>query len=167
MLTQSKLKELLHYSPDTGVFIWVSDCNNNIKIGELAGCVNPSGYVNIVIFGRSYKAHRLSWLFMTGVFPSDQIDHINRVRYDNRWSNLRSVSRLENSRNKNLYIKNKSGVSGVCPPKGKVKKWRTFITVNTVQIHLGYFVDRFEAICARKSAEIKYNYREIIGGDCK
>jgi len=92
---------------------------------------------------------------MTGVWPKNQIDHDDHVRNNNRWANLKETTHQENAKNKSLYMRNKSGVSGVRLYKDR---WVTQITVNKKQAHLGSFTDFFEACCARKSAEHKYSF---------
>jgi hypothetical protein len=80
----------------------------------VAGCLQHNGYRHIGVLGKVYSAHRLAFLYMTGKFPLDEVDHKNHERSDNRWSNLREVTRLENSRNRSMHLNNKSGFSGVC-----------------------------------------------------
>ena len=76
MLTQAKLKEVLHYDPETGDFTWQVSTANCIKVGALAGSKDSYGYHKIAIKGKTYKAHRLAWLYTHGEFPEDAIDHI-------------------------------------------------------------------------------------------
>lgn len=157
MITQEQLKELLHYDPDTGKFARIkvlSDNNPRAKVGEEAGSIDMYGYRQIGLLGSNYRAHRLAWLYTYGVWPKNQIDHINRVRYDNRIINLRDVTNNQNIRN---ISNNTSGHVGVSWSKGK-HKWGSYITVNRKRLHLGYFEDIEDAVCARKEAEIKYNF---------
>jgi len=58
-------------------------------------------------------AHRLAWRLATGEWPSNEVDHINRDRSDNRWSNLRSATASENQRNSPAKAANKTGERGV------------------------------------------------------
>lgn len=163
MLTQSKLKEILHYCPETGILTWININKYKPERNNCpAGTLNPSGYINIVIDGASYKSHRLAWLYMTGKMPKNQIDHINHNRSDNRWANLRQATRKENQRNQSKYDNNTSGINGVGWHK-KDKKWRSRIGVNQEEIYLGSFTDKWDAICARKSADNKYGFHENHG----
>jgi stalled ribosome alternative rescue factor ArfA len=100
-LTQERLKEVLTYSPDTGKFVWRVR-KGPCKAGTEAGSPHNRGYILIHLDGHSYLAHRLAWLYVHGEFPPEGLfmDHINRVRDDNRIENLRVVTRLENNRNK-------------------------------------------------------------------
>ncbi len=161
MITQAELKELLHYNPETGVFKWKKKTANCIEIGDMAGCLNSRGYLIICINSKNYYAHRLAWLYMTGEWPV-QIDHINHIKDDNSWINLRETTSQENSKNRSLRKTNKSGVIGVGWCK-QSNKWKTGIKISQKAIHLGYFTDKFEAICARKSAERKYEFHPNHG----
>ena len=113
MITQKQLKELLYYDPKTGVFTWRVSTNSRAPVGSVAGCSDNKGYRLIGIGGKSYKAHRLAFLYMTGSFPENQVDHINHDPADNRWENLRNVTNFENGRNQSLHKRNKTGVPGI------------------------------------------------------
>lgn len=97
-LTHSRLCELLHYDPHTGVFRWAVD-RARVRAGDVAGCYDCNGYRTIRIDGYDYFAHRLAWFFVHASWPVAVIDHLNRRRYDNRLSNLRDVTQSENLRN--------------------------------------------------------------------
>ena len=84
IITQKSLKEILCYDPGTGIFTWLITVSN-VKIGDMAGCLHPSGYWLIKVNRRRYQAHRLAFLYMTGKFPANEVDHINHVCGDNRW----------------------------------------------------------------------------------
>jgi hypothetical protein len=125
-LTQERLKELLHYDPESGAFTWLSrpasdfsdeaHCKmwNKQNAGNLAGGINTELYVVITVCGTQHKAHRLAWLYVHGEFPRDVIDHINGLRYDNRISNLRDVLVRTNAQNLRTPRKtNKLGILGV------------------------------------------------------
>ena len=163
ILTQSKLKELLYYDPETGIFIWLFANSKRIKAGDIAGCLRKDGYVVIRINKRDYKAHRLAWLYMTGELPELQTDHTNHIRDDNKWENLRESTHQENGKNRSMYKNNTSDVTGVGWDK-RENKWRSRIHVNDKSKFIGYFSDKFEAICARKSADNKYGFHENHGG---
>lgn len=99
MLTQTRLRELLTYDPDTGVFVWRATPTTQRVAGKPAGSPNAHGYMRTTIDKRPYFLHRLAFLYMTGAFPAGHCDHINRVKSDNRWANLRDVDRGTNCRN--------------------------------------------------------------------
>lgn len=111
MITQERLKELFEYNPDTGLFIRrIGVRGKGGKAGTVAGTTLSSGYITISVDGEKEYAHRLAFLYMTGEMP-EVSDHINRVRSDNRWHNLRSATIQEN--NRNVKRKSKSGYTGV------------------------------------------------------
>ena len=113
-LTAERLREILHYDPETGVFTWRVKANKRINIGDTAGRINHHGYVVIGVYGNRWQAHRLAWLYTTGSVPKDQVDHINGVRSDNRISNLRDVSGGVNQQNRRSSQKhNRLGIMGV------------------------------------------------------
>jgi hypothetical protein len=101
---QSDLRRILAYDPDTGDFRWRlrsdRDHSWNMRhVGGLAGSTLPIGYRYVNIRKKLLLAHRLAWLWMTGQWPVDQIDHINGDRVDNRWCNLRLATQKQNSAN--------------------------------------------------------------------
>lgn len=161
ILTQRKLKELLRYNPDIGLFTRRTSLQG-VQAGDIAGCKNPNGYIRIVISYKKYYAHRLAWFYVYGVWPKDQIDHINHNRADNRLVNLREATNQENSMNRGIERRNKSGITGVVWSKDR-SKWQAQIITKGKIIHLGRFVDKFEAICARLSANNKHGFSENHG----
>jgi len=160
-LTQAELKELLHYSPDSGVFTRLVSAGG-VKVGDVAGGVNGQGYICIRVKGKKHLAQRLAFLYMTGEFPKDQMDHINHIRDDNRWNNLREVTNQENCVNRSKRKDNTSGVAGVSWHKN-TEKWQAEIVIDGKRKHLGYYDDKFDAIYARKAAENKYGYHPNHG----
>lgn len=129
--------ELLDYSPETGVFVWRVDRSPRHKAGMEAGSLNTKGYVQIMIDQRNYLAHRLAWLYMTGLWPDDQVDHINHDKTDNRWSNLRPANDSQNQQNKPPTRRSgSSGLLGVTWSKA-AGKWASQIKIEGRRIHLG------------------------------
>lgn len=98
-LDHNTLRELLEYDPDTGAFTWRNPRAYWHKPGARAGSVNGKGYYIIGIAKRYYSAHRLAWFYVHGVWPTHTIDHINRLRTDNRIANLRDVPVSVNNAN--------------------------------------------------------------------
>lgn len=152
-LNQTLLKELLDYNPETGVFSWAKDIGYKLKKGQKAGSLS-CGYVRIKLFKKSYMAHRLAFLYMTGKWPDKEVDHINQIRDDNRWTNLREVTRTENLRNR-VFSCSESGKTGVYWDK-KGGKWRAQIRIDGKNKYLGSFTDLKEAVKVRESAEKLY-----------
>ena len=155
MITQSELKEVLEYNPDTGLFIWLkSNGNRRLKAGDAAGTKMRAGYIRITIKGRMYPAHRLAYLYMTGNFPENFIDHINHIKDDNRWTNLRDATNSQNQANRLKLKNNTSGYKGVCWHIAR-KKWIAQIMYMNKLIHLGYYTTPEEAHEAYKKKSIE------------
>lgn len=151
MITHQRLTELFNYNPDTGAFTRKKSVANQ-KAGCLVGCVEPSGYSQIMVDYKLYRAHRLAWLYVYGYMPENNIDHINRDRADNRICNLREVSQSCNTRNTSNPKDNRSGVKGVTFCKSR-SNWESHICVFGKRRKLGYYVDFTDAVCARLAAE--------------
>lgn len=167
MITQSYLQKIISYNPETGIFTWLQ-LTGKARPGREAGYLasmssrKENKYRLIGIDGKNYLAHRLAFLYMTGSFPKDVVDHINHNCSDNRWANLRSVSRTENNRNNRKHHDNKSGICGVWLDR---KVWVAKIGLNGKQKCIGRFDSLFDAVCARKSAEIQHGYHRNHGAD--
>jgi hypothetical protein len=145
-LTQQELHKILHYDPQTGIFTWKVRLANRIKVQDVAGYSNPCGRIYIGIKNIVYMAHRLAWLYVYGEWPTHQIDHINRICYDNRICNLRLALDFENKQNLIASKRNKSGFRGVYWSNEK-SAWVAQITLHRKTKHLGYF----------KTAELAYD----------
>lgn len=150
-LTADRLRELLDYCPDTGVFTWRVRAAKCVKVGDVAGRFDAYGYWRIQIDGRKHLAHRLAWLYTTGEFPPDQIDHINGDRSDNRIANLRAATDAENKHNRRKPNSNTtSGYLGVSPRYGK---FRAQIWLDGKGKHIGSFGSPEEAHAAYLKAK--------------
>jgi HNH endonuclease/AP2 domain len=154
ILTQVYLKSILRYELHTGKLFWIVD-KGRVEAGDEAGTKSGRGYVEIKIDGKSYLAHRLAWLYMTGGLPTHEIDHINGNPSNNRWINLREGTHSQVTRPHRTYKTNISGYSGVHWRKD-ADKYRVRITVNNQRISLGHYSDFEEACRARAKAEKKY-----------
>lgn len=150
-LTQERLQEVLSYDSETGVFRWKVRTSNRVKVGDKAGA-KFDGYLVIRVDGILHLAHRLAWFYHYGVWPSDVLDHKNRVRDDNRIDNLRDVTRQVNCQNASLSKANTSGAKGVSWA-AEASKWEAFIWLNRKKKFLGYFDDFESAVAARAKAE--------------
>lgn len=123
-LTAARLRELLDYNPSTGLFTRKTRSAKGVYIGEIAGGVDPSGYVKLSLEGKRQYSHRLAWLHMYGVWPTGIIDHVNGDRADNRIVNLRDVSSQINCQNiKTAKPSSKTGLLGAswCKVTNKFK----------------------------------------------
>ncbi len=147
ILTQDELKSQLHYNPDTGIFTWLKS-SNQIKIGSIAGSHNSNGHLQIKIFGKLTLAHRLAFLYMTGSLPKECVDHINCVRDDNRWCNLREATKQQNTYNNLMRKSNTTGATGVYYCK-RDKKFIARCGANGKRHVIGYFDDFESAKIAR------------------
>jgi hypothetical protein len=154
ILTQARLKELLHYNPDTGRFTWLQPCNrfSQVRSGDPAGTLHKRGYIHIKVEGQSYKAHRLAWLYVHGRWPEPAIDHINRIKNDNRIVNLREADQLRNMQNKSRYKRNVSGYIGVTPHRA-TGKWVAQVQVNKRNHYLGVYETAETAALAYEQAK--------------
>ena len=163
MLTQARLKEIVHYNKDTGIFTRLHINNargfNKNLLGKHTGCISEDLYVKIRVDGVSISAHRLAWLYVYGTYPKNELDHIDHDRGNNRISNLREVTHQENMRNQKIPKNSTTGVLGVSYyDGGRKKKWKASIKVDGKTIFLGYFVNLIEAQQARREAECKYGF---------
>lgn len=140
-IDRETLAACLSYDRNTGVFTWLIPHGRwAIQIGSPAGTLDADGYVKIHLQQRFYRAHRLAWLYEYGEWPAHPIDHINRIRSDNRIDNLRLTNPSANGLNSTVPRRqNKTGFVGVVAPTKRIKHWRARITVNYKQIHLGNF----------------------------
>lgn len=152
ILSQDRLKELLSYDPETGFFTWLVD-RQRARKGSIAGTVwKTSGYRTIGIDYQIHKASRLAFLYMDGQWPDGLIDHIDRDRANDRWSNLRKVSYSQNATNRTAA--NLSGVTGVSWASDR-NRWCAQIKVAGRSVNLGRFKNLDDAISARRVAEDK------------
>lgn len=145
-LTAERLREVLDYNPDTGIFVWKIRTADRVKIGTEAGGVDEKGYVRIRVDGGRYRAHRLAWLYVKGVWPSMDIDHEDNNRANNRWFNLREATEGQNRANSRINRNSKTGIKGV-REYGR-DRWIAGIRVNGKSQHLGIF----ECVAAAKLA---------------
>ncbi len=155
-LTAERLREVLSYYPDSGVFVWRYQASNRIKAGSVAGYTDK-GYNRIKIDRVDYLAHRLVFLYMDGSWPPGEVDHIDGDRRNNCRHNLRLCTRAENGRNIGRICTNTSGVSGVYLVK-RSAKWCAQIRVSGKLIHLGNFTTLEGASKSRLAAEVKYGF---------
>tara|TARA_R100000501_G_C2567163_1_gene75481 strand:- start:131 stop:670 length:540 start_codon:yes stop_codon:yes gene_type:complete len=178
MLTQSYLKECLHYNPETGVFTWLKRPLSHFNLlragktwntrfaGKTAGSklivpATSDHYLKIGIGDKEYLASRLAWFYMHNEWP-EIIDHEDGNKLNNAISNLRNTTRQGNQQNLKRGIDNKSGQCGVCKDK-RSGKWRAYINVNGKQIDLGLHKYIDSAIAARKDAELTHGFHPNHG----
>lgn len=178
VVTPSILREFLRYEPETGKLFWrergiehfretegraasnICSVWNSRYAGREAFKANNSGYKHGRVFNIPIVAHRAIWAIMTGEWPAAEIDHINGIRNDNRWCNLRSATRCQNSYNKALSSRNSSGIKGV-HWHTRDKRWNARIRADGKEIHLGSFMTPADAQSAydKASAELHGEFR--------
>jgi len=152
-LTAERLRELLTYDPATGVFKWKTGGKGR-RPDLVAGGLHPVlGYWYIGVDRVKYPLHRVAWLYMTGEWPKEEIDHINGVRSDNRWSNLREATKGQNMQNLRKQRGRTSRYMGVS--WHQCGRWVSYITVDGKRRHLGLFDDEEVAYEAHLQAKRK------------
>lgn len=147
-LTQERLKELLFYCSVTGDFVWLVYRSSQANIGDFAGHITDNDYSRIRVDGNSYRAHRLAWLYQEGYFPEYQIDHKDGNKINNRWDNIRHVTRSCNKQNKKIRMDNTSGFMGVLWNKRR-NKWWARIMINGLDTCIGSHDDKISAALHR------------------
>ena len=158
MITQSELKHLFDYNHKTGVFTRNVKIASATKVGEVAGYKNPRGYIHMRINSKTYSAHRIAWLYVYGVHPTDLIDHIDGNPSNNAIDNLRMADKSFNGFNRQKQAKKSSSVfKGVHWSKCN-KKWEVNINIaGTKRMHIGVFEDEQEAAHAYNKAAIRFH----------
>lgn len=159
-ITQDYLRSILDYDPETGIWRWkhrqdVAVYINTRDVGRIAGSTNkPNGYIYICVDYDQWLAHRLAFIYMTGKCPRC-VDHINGIRADNRWRNLRSATIPQNTWNSKKRRDNTTGHRGVYWVPS-IKRWRSIIQANRRIYNLGYFKTKEAAIDAycRKAKQV-------------
>jgi len=153
-VTPERLRELLDYNPETGVFTWKA-ARRWGRAGTVAGSPNGNGYVRIWIDGDRYVAHRLAYLHVHGVWPPVDLDHEKGARSDNRIAHLRPATKSQNSANAKRRWDNTSGFKGV-HWAAKRRRWQALITVNREHIFLGEYRDVADAHAAYAAAAKRF-----------
>jgi len=159
MISQAELKKLFHYSKSTGIF-------TRISTGKYSKTTSKDKYIYIFIGSRHYYAHRLAHLYVNGLFPKDQIDHIDGNKSNNKWNNLRAADKSQNLRNQGKYSNNSSGHKGVFWHKQN-KNWTVRVNIDRKEAeimgikgtckHIGSFNNKDDAVAASKLAFLKYH----------
>jgi hypothetical protein len=156
MITQQELRRRLHYDPDTGIWTWLVGQRRDKRAGRLGGNSRGQKYWYVYIKeldfaqnGKSTTSSHLAYFYMTGRWPDEEMDHINNIAVDDRWQNLRPVTRAQNEWNKGKYRNNKSGAKGVYFQHGK---WVARIRRNGIRQTIGNFLTPHEAAAAYQRA---------------
>lgn len=152
IISPQEVRDIFDLDPATGVLYWRRKLADKVVIGSQAGTLNGMGYRQVRVRGRIYLSHRLVWAHVTGEWPACGLDHINRVRSDNRPANLRPVSQCVNMQNTGVPSDNTSGHKGV-RWHAKARKWTAEIQAGRKRYYLGLFSDIESAVAARQRAE--------------
>lgn len=160
--THERVLEALAYDPETGVFTWLQRTSTKVHIGDEAGGLTSDGYRRIKLDGGWIKSHILAWFYVTGRWPTYEIDHINGLPLDNRFANLRDEPHSVNMRNMVAPNRNSTtGFRGVSPSNGR---WLARIKVHGRQHHLGVFSTPEEAHAAYLRAKAEHHGIETYQG---
>ncbi len=156
-LTQEQVKAALVYDPETGLFFKKMPASRRHPAPRLVllGYIDRKGYIRIGVAGENHPAHRIAWLYMTGAWPADQIDHINGVKPDNRWANLREADNSQNQANIPARKNNPVGLKGA--HRAAEGRWSSRITIRGERYFLGLFDTPEEAHSAYRGAVAKLN----------
>lgn len=152
-LTQARLKALLRYDRETGLFTRLVTVANQ-RAGTIAGNLKPDGYYVIKVDRVTYQAGRLGWLYVTGEWPNPEVDHIDTIRSNNRWRNLRIATKAQNKRNSKMRSDSKNKFKGV--KREKNGRYGARIWVDGTMIYLGCFENEERAAAIYRSAAAKH-----------
>jgi len=138
-LTAPRLREVLDYDKETGIFTWRLNVSSTGRKGAVAGCKTKAGYTLIRVGKKLYLAHRLAFLHVTGEFPCSLLDHQDMVKSNNAWNNLRESNKSQNGQNKLTAQKNNkaTGLLGVFW-SSQANKWGAKVNLNRKQYHAGF-----------------------------
>lgn len=145
-LTVESARRLIRYQPKTGLLFWRVRVSARERKGDIAGCLNTKGYLQLSISGVQYKAHRIAWFVFYGAWPNGPIDHINGVKFDNRIDNLREATFATNAQNLHGAMRSNrsSDLLGAHFNKER-QQWRTAILVGGKRHYRGPFDTAEEA----------------------
>ena len=167
MITQEELKNLFNYNLETGVFTRkiATGRYNRFPIGSIAGAKHSQGYLVIVINGKTYRNHRLAWLYVYGIFPKE-IDHINGIKDDNRINNLRECNRSQNVMNYQVKNNNELGIKGLYRDKQR-KRFITTVSIGNTRLNATFSDSKYSSQEQAKKAAIKWlqETRERLHGE--
>jgi hypothetical protein len=165
-LNSERLREVLNYAPETGVFTWAKKTCRKVTVGKVAGCISKfarGGPYRVIRVDKTlHLAHRLAWLHVHGDWPADELDHINLDGLDNRIDNLRPATRAQNQRNVGISKRNTSGAKGVCKDR-RTGKWRARVYAGR-EYHIGVFDSFEEAVGAHERAAARYHKEFAAAG---
>ena len=145
------MRELFDYDPEEGILVWQLPGKGR-RVGDPVTCKDAGGYVVVKLDQVRYYAHQVIWLWHTGAWPEDEVDHQNRVRHDNCWDNLRAATPKQQAENRKLYCTSQSGFPGVRWRHDKLR-WYACIRDAGTYHWLGAHLTLIDAVAARLRAE--------------
>lgn len=145
LITAERLREVFHYDPETGLFTRIEQRSGRGKVGDVVGYKDASGHLYAMADYQKYAVHRLAFLYMTGEWPKGQVDHMNGVRDDNRWVNLRDVTHTINAQNRTRAKRGKKNDLPLGVFKTLEGRFRSVCRVMGKNHHLGTFPTIAEA----------------------
>lgn len=163
-ITQDLLRKHFKFNPKTGSISWLLPTSWRVKVGDEAGSVTVQGYRTIRLFGTLTPAHWLMWFNKHGYWPTEELDHKNGNRQDNRLRNLREGTKLVQSQNQKKYVTNTSGHPNVSWNVGR-QRWMAYISIDKRRIMLGQFKEFERACTAAKLGKAKYHAFQPIHRD--
>lgn len=178
--TPEELRQLLTYDPETGKLFWKErtpemfgagnqtperNCSswNKKYANKEAFTASSLGYHVGAVYRHKMYAHQVAWALYHGEWPDKEIDHINRIKSDNRIANLRLATRAQNKQNLGLYRNNTSGHQGVTWCKDKLK-WQASIKCRGRGYYLGRYEEIADAVAAHTSAKRRLHEYSTLGG---
>ncbi len=154
------LRHYFSYSKKTGKLFWRSSDHTNAKIGRELGTPHYiTGYLFMCFKKDIYQVHRIIYCWVTGEDPAEfEVEHKNRNRVDNRFSNLRLATHSQNNCNTPLRKDNTSGHKGVSWSKS-CRRWHAYITINQRRKTLGFFTSLEDAANAVRNLRPKLHQK--------
>ena len=147
------IKEYLQYNEETGELIWIKTPSNAVKVGDVAGNINPDGRKRIQFFNKLYYSNKLTWLLKTGRYPDEMVDHKDNNPSNDKFDNLRLANNQTNHQNQRLRSDSKTGYKGVSKAKNR---FQARIVVNGKRLNLGCYSSPIEAAIAYDNAAKQY-----------
>lgn len=134
-MTAEEARQLFSYNPETGDLTWRVS-RSGVRPDRLTGRTRRNGYAFVFVSGKFYLAHRVAWAVHTGSWPTTNVDHINGIKCDNRWCNLRLATKSQNGMNRGVQSNNTSGFKGVSRNRNR---WSASIHIAGRKRHLGTY----------------------------